>query len=169
MARTEVLLVVTWAVLLICWEPLHHQLLEMLPLKHIWRICSNSEIVSYSATNLSVAEGFGTPCALQEYSQDLLSYFLLAWIDVRSWLRIIHPTNTLSCECHIIPVFRTNLNIFYEFSQDALLHFSSNCSKEIINKKINNSCHGFSCGEAACNGIQHSVICIICFYLITRL
>ena len=76
-ARTEVLLVVTWAVLLICWEPLHHQLLEMLPLKHIWRICSNTEIVSYSAINLSVPRGFCTSCALQEYNGDLLSYFFL--------------------------------------------------------------------------------------------
>ena len=135
----------------------------MLPLKHIWRICSNTETVSYSATNLSVPEGFCSLYALQEYNGDFLSYFVLQgspsidqWpsvglprckilIENRLPQRILCPANVTSFP---------NLKIFSESSQDTLFHVSSTCSKEIINKKIRNSCHGFSCGWTSCNGIQ---------------
>ena len=39
--------------------------------------CGNTETVFYTATALPVPEGFCTLCALQEYSVDLPSYFLL--------------------------------------------------------------------------------------------
>ena len=46
---------------------------------------------------------------------DLLQFLdslFLANLKAWSWLRIHHPTNSLSCEEHIIPVFWTNLEIF---------------------------------------------------------
>ena len=60
MARTEVSLAVTWAVSPACWEPPLHQLLEKLPLRHIWKTCSNTEAVFHSVTSLFVQEGFCT-------------------------------------------------------------------------------------------------------------
>ena len=75
-ARTEVSLAVTWAVSPACWEPSRHQLLEKLPLKHIWKTYSSTATVFYSVNNLSVREGFCTLYALQEYSEDLLSFYV---------------------------------------------------------------------------------------------
>ena len=173
-ARTEVLLAVTRAFSPACWVPSHHQLLKTLPLSHIWWTCSNTESVSYTVPNLSVTEGFCTLCALQEYSGDLLLYFfLLGSPPIHQWpsvglphctiLRYFYPTNSMSCEGYILPVFRANLKIFSESGWDTLFHFCSTCSEQITYKKINHSCHGFSCGWAACDGIQHSIICIMCF------
>ena len=94
--RSDFFIVMTWAVMPTCWEPLRHQLLEMLLLKHIWRICSNTEIVSYSATSLSVPEDFCTLCALWEYSQDLPSYFfLLGSLSIRQWPYVGLPRCTI--------------------------------------------------------------------------
>ena len=58
-------------------------------------------------------------------------------------LGVLHPTNSLSCEGRIFPVFRGNLEIFSESSQDTLIHFSSTCFKEIIYKKIFSSYENF--------------------------
>ena len=49
-------------------------MLEKLPLKQIWKNCSNTETVFYSATNLPAPEGFNILYALQEHSEDLLLY-----------------------------------------------------------------------------------------------
>ena len=41
---------------LVSWELSHHQLLEKLLVKHIWKSCSNTQTVSFFVTNLSVPE-----------------------------------------------------------------------------------------------------------------
>ena len=43
-----------WAVSPVCSELSHHQLLEKLPLKHLWKTCSHTGTVSCFVTNLSV-------------------------------------------------------------------------------------------------------------------
>ena len=63
-ARIEVSLAATWVVSPACWELSNHHLLEKLPLKHIWKTCSNTGTVSCFVTNLSVPEGFCTLYAL---------------------------------------------------------------------------------------------------------
>ena len=133
---------------------------------NIWRICSNTEIVSYPATNLSVPESFCTSCALQGYNGDFLSYFFLQESPSNSsmaicWLtsmydpdwepfiqRILCPVNVTSFQSSE----QTWKSFFFESGQDTSFHFSSTCSKEIINKKINNSCHGFSVAGVSAMG-----------------
>ena len=86
---------------------------------------------------------------------DLLQFInslLLANLNAWSLLGILYPTNSLSCEGHISPVFRANLEIFTKSGQDTMFHFGSTCSEKIINKEINNSYHGLSCSRTSCNG-----------------
>ena len=98
---------------------------------------------------------------LFQFINSLLLTDLTAW----SWLRSLRPTNSLSCDGHIIPVFRTN---FSKSGQDTLFYFCSTCSKKIRCKMINNSCHGFPCCWTSCDGIQNFLRCSIYFCPHTR-
>ena len=93
---------------------------------------------------------------------------LLANFNVWFWLRIQRPTNSLSCEGHINPVFGDNLDIFAKSDSDALFYFGSTCSEEIICKYLIYSCHGFPWSWTSCNGSQHFLICSIYFCPHTR-
>ena len=125
-ARSEVSLAATWVVSPPCTELSHHQLLEKLPLKHIWKTCNNTGTVSCFVTLLSVPEGSCTWHALWEYSGDRLVFsFRLGsppilqspFLDWPQWLVLIED---LSCNeffvlwKHIITVFWTNLEILFK-------------------------------------------------------
>ena len=60
---------------------------------------------------------------------------------------------------NIIPLFWTNLKIFSLSGQNTLFHFVSTCSKKIIQKEIDDSCHGFSCSWTSSYGIQRLFKC----------
>ena len=86
-------------------------------LKHIWKTYSNPATVFYSVNNLSVRESFCTLYALQG-TVEIFFRFTFNWdffqfinslllTDLSAWslLGILYPTNSLSCDGHIIPVF----------------------------------------------------------------
>ena len=90
----------------------------------IWKTCGNTATVSYSVPSLSVPEGFCNLVCIAGVqwrssfvfrstgisSNSSISFCWLTSVH-RSWLRILRPTNCLSCESQITPVFRTNLEI----------------------------------------------------------
>ena len=75
----------------------------------------------------------------------LIIGFVLIDFSVRPILGILCPTNSFFCKGNIVPIFWTDLKTFSKSDQNTLFHFVSTCSKKIIHKEIDDSCHGFSC------------------------
>ena len=103
--------------------------------KHIWKTCSNTETVFYSATiylpqkaSVSCMHCRGTVEIFLRvlFDWDLLQFvngLLLDNLMARSCLKTLNPTNSSSCEGHIVPIFRTNLEILPTTGQDSLFPF----------------------------------------------
>ena len=75
----------------------------------------------------------------------LINGFFLTDSNVRRVCGMLCPTNTLSCEGHIIPTFWNSLNILFKSGRNALFEFDSTCSKEITHKQIDDPFHRLSC------------------------
>ena len=85
------------------------QLLEKLPLKLIWKICSNTRTVSCFETNLSVPRGFCTLYALLEYGGNLLLCSSQLDAIALSWRTLmIGPNGRSFILRHLCPVKNTS-------------------------------------------------------------
>ena len=112
------------------WLELSCQLVESFHITSCWRSCLWSTSGKLVATlklcptlqPIYLSQKASVPCMHCRCTveiflrvplyRDLLQFlnsFFLANINVQSWLRILRPTKSLSCEGHIIPVFWTNM------------------------------------------------------------